>query len=634
MIPKVPVSEITRVAYGHKLVKPEDVLVRLEPGMSIFISSGPAEPRTLTKTMINSPLPNLKDLEVIQLISLGEALFAYTQSKPGKFRLKTFFSGWVASEAITAGAVDLIPCRISRIPPLIASGLISIDVAFVQITPFDERGFASLGIAIDAAKFALERASLVVGEINRNIPCTMGNTFVHIDEFDYLVEAQDPPIYFPRWPYDKVMAKVAENCASIIEDGSCLSFYPGSLYEALTSYLARKRDLGAHTFFITDPLMDLIKCGAVNNRRKKYFRDKTLTSYALGTEELLKWLHLNPLVEFQSTDIVGDYNRISLNDRVTGILPARKVDLTGNIALHVGKGNVIAGPGQAMELFSVTQFSRGGRNIFALPSRNLKGQSNILVSLGNLPGQFTNRESLDLVVTEYGIASLAGKTIRERAQALIDIAHPDDRAELIRQAKDERLLFSDQVYRAEAAVMYPDYLTCTHRFKDGTMITFRAIKPSDEEEMKRLFYRFSDPGQFYRYFSESRPMPQAKWDEYVNIDYHSTMSIVGVWESEGIPRIVAEGRYQMRHDLLMADISFIVEEGFRGKGVASFLLELLITAARERGIEGFVADVLANNQAVMRVFEKSGYPVQAVLTHGVYHLTLMFTPPSESARKG
>jgi len=601
--------------------------------MSIFISSGSAEPRTLTKALISSPLPNLRDLEVIQLISLGEALTAYPSTKPGKFRLKTFFSGWVASEAITAGAVDLIPSRISRTPILIASGLISIDVAFIQITPFNERGFASLGIAIDAAKPAMERASIVVGEINRHIPYTMGNTFVHIDEFDYLVESQDPPLYFPRWPYDKVMAKVAENCASVIEDGSCLSFYPGALYDALTPHLARKRDLGAHSFFITDALMDLINCGAVNNRRKGYFRYKTLASYAHGTEELLRWLNLNPLVEFQSTDIVADYNRISLNERVTGILPARKVDLTGNIALHVGKGNVIAGPGQAMELFAAAQFSRGGRNIFALPSRNRKGESNILVSLGNLPGQFTNRESLDLVVTEYGIASLAGKTIRERAQALIDIAHPDDRAELVRQAKDERLLFPDQIYRAEAAVMYPDYLTCTRKLKDGTILTFRAIKPSDEEEMKRLFYRFSDPGQFYRYFSESRSMPQTKWHEYVNIDYHSIMALVAVWEGEGIPRIIAEGRYQMRHDLLMADISFIVEESFRGKGVASFLLDMLITAGKERGLEGFTADVLANNQAVMRVFEKSGYPVQAVLTHGVYHLTLLFSP-SEKVKGG
>lgn len=624
MVKQTPITNKT-TAFPRKYVSPENVLSRIQPGMSIFIGTGVAEPRTMTKALIASPLPNLRDLELIQLISFGDALRAHTQSKPGKFRLKTFFPGWIASDAITSGAVDLIPSRISRIPYMIGSGLIFVDVAFVQITPFDERGFASLGIAIDAAKPAMEKASLVVGEINPHIPRTMGNTFVHIDEFDCLVESQDPPIYFSRWPYDRVMAKVADNCASLVEDGSCLSFYSGPLFDALAPPLARKRDLGAHTFFITDALMDLINCGAVNNRQKGYFRGKTLTSYAQGTEELLKWLHLNPLVEFQSTDIVANYHRISFNDRVTGILPARKVDLTGNVALHTGKGNVTADPGQAMELFSAAEFSSGGRNIFALPSRNLKGQSNILISLGTLPNQFTNRESLDLVVTEYGVASLAGKTLRERAQALIDIAHPDDRSELVRQAKDERLLYPDQIYRAEAAVMYPEYLSCTHQFRDGTVLKFRPIKPSDEEKIKRLYYRYSDPGQYYRYFGESRVMPQTKWHEYVNIDYHTTMSIVGLWEGAATSRIVAEARYQVRHDLLRADTSFIVEESFRGKGVASFLLQLLITAARERGIEGFIADILANNRAIMRVFEKSGYPVQAVLKHGVYHLTLTFT---------
>jgi len=368
-----------------------------------------------------------------------------------------------------------------------------------------------------------------------------------------------------------------------------------------------------------------MNCGAVNNRQKGYFRGKTLASYAQGTEELLEWLHLNPLVEFQSTEIVANYNRISFNDRVTGILPAYKIDLTGNVALFSGRVNVTADPGQAMELFGAAEFSAGGRNIFALPSRNRSGQSNILISLGTLPNQFTSRESMDLVVTEYGIASLAGKTLRERAQALIDIAHPDDRSELIRHAKDERLLFPDQVYRSEAAISYPDYLACTHRLADGTVMKFRPIKPADEEEIKRLFYRFSDPGQYYRYFGESRVMPQTKWHEYVNIDYHATMSIVALWEGGAVPRIVAEARYQLHHDLMMADTSFIVEEAFRGKGLASFLLQILIVAARERGIEGFTADILADNKAIIRVFEKSGFPVEAVLRHGVYHLTLSFS---------
>jgi acyl-CoA hydrolase len=205
----------------------------------------------------------------------------------------------------------------------------------------------------------MEKASIVIGEVNSLVPRTMGNTFVHVDDFDYLVRATEPPIYFPRWPVDDVIDKVAANVASIVEDGSCISFYSGALFEALGRHLARKRNLGIHTYFFTDPLMDLIKCGAVTNRKKNYFRDKSLTAYAQGTPELMKWLHRNPLVEFQGIDVVSDHLRISLNDRMIAILPARKVDLTGGIALHIGKGNVTPGRGSPGIL------RRGG----ALPGR-------------------------------------------------------------------------------------------------------------------------------------------------------------------------------------------------------------------------------------------------------------------------
>ena len=494
-------------AYSKKLVQPKEVMARLEPGMSIFLSTGVAEPRTLTREIIASRSPNLNDLELIQLVSLGDVLSAHATVKPEKFRLKTFFSVWTATDAVTSGSIDLIPSRTSQIPALIESCAIKIDVVFVQITPFDEGGFASLGIAVDAAKYAMERASLVVGEINHQIPRTMGDTFVHIDDIDLLVESTEPPIFFNRWPVDDVMDRVAAHVASVVEDGSCLSFYVGPLFEALARHLADKRDLGVHTLSFTDALMDLVQCGAVTNRRKGYFRGKSVTSYALGSPALLKWLHMNPLVEFQGIDIVTDHYRLSLNDRAMAILPARKVDLTGNIALHSGRGNVTAGPGHAIEFFTGSEHSRGGKKIFALRSRNLHDSSNILTSLEDLPAQFTNREAVDMIVTEYGIAHLKGKTLRERAQALIDIAHPDDRAELVRQAKEAHILYPDQIYVPESAALYPENLSCTHVFPDKLTVLFRAMKPSDEEGMRQMFYRFSDKAIYYRYFSVIRAMP-------------------------------------------------------------------------------------------------------------------------------
>jgi GNAT superfamily N-acetyltransferase len=375
--------------------------------------------------------------------------------------------------------------------------------------------------------------------------------------------------------------------------------------------------------------MELIKCGAVTNRKKNHFRDKSLTAYAQGTPELMRWLHRNPLVEFQGIDVVSDHQRIALNDRMIAILPARKVDLTGGIALHIGKGNVTPGPGQAQEFFAGAEHSRGGRTIFALPSRNLKGQSNILLSVEEFPNQFTNRESLDLIITEYGIASMIGRTVRERAQALIDIAHPGDRAELIREAKTANILYADQIYLSDSGSLYPEKLASTHTSKGGVKVRFRAIKPSDEEEMRKLFYRFSDTAVYYRYFSPIRTMPHRKMQEYVNVDYQRIMSIIGTVDQSGTERIIAEGRYVRHHNRPLADVAFVVDENCQGQGIASFLLEMLIRVAREHGIEGFTADVIADNKAMLKVFEKAPFPIRAVMESGIYNLTIPFDDAGE-----
>ncbi len=613
----------TKPEWKDKITSHAKVLSKIRPGMSIFLGTGVAEPRSLIRGLMASNASNLRDLELIQLVSLGETI-SIAEKYTEKFRLKTFFSGWVASQAIREGRVDLIPCPFSRVPLLIDSGTIDIDVAFVQITPFDKSGYASLGPAVDVAREAMNQASLVIGEINNTIPRTMGDTFVHESEFHLLVESSEPPITFPRWQVDEVHDRIGRNVASLIQDGSCIAFSVGPLFDALARHLSRKRHLGVHSPFFTDPLMELIRSGAITNRKKANFKGKSVASYALGTEELMSWLDNNPLLEFQGIDVVGDPVRTGRNDRFMVVLPARKIDLTGGVALPHGRGNVGTGPGEAQELFKGAALSRGGRTIFGLPSRNLRGEPNIVPSVMDYPNQFSAREALDLVVTEYGIASLTGRTIRERALALIDIAHPDDRAELVHKAKEERILYHDQVYHAELSRHYPEEISCTRTFKDGVEIRFRPIRASDVDEMRRLFYRFSDESVYYRYFSPVKTMPHKKMQEYVNIDYRNIMSIVGLVGEPGEGRIVAEGRYVLSGDSPYADIAFIVDEAYKGKGIATYLFLNLIKVAQERGIQGFTADVLASNKSMLKVFEKSPYPVKMVMDSGVYELTIPF----------
>lgn len=615
--------------WKEKITTPDRIMKLLKPGMSIFIGTGAAEPRTLVKTLMNRNFANLQDLEIVQLVSFGDAI-SFQELRSQKYRLKTFFSGWVAQEAIVDGQVDLVPSRFVWIPRLIESGLVPINVAFVQISPPDESGTCSLGVAVDVARQAMEKAAIVVGEINRWVPRTFGDTFVHVSDFSYLVEATDPPIYFDRWPVDDVIDQVAANVAALVEDRSCIAFSIGPLYEALSSQLAAKKHLGIHSPFFTDALMELVQSGAVTNRYKATYRGKSLASYAIGSQRLLDWLHQNPFVEFQSVDKVFDPSQIGRNRQFVAILPARKIDLLGDIALQIGKGNVATGPAEVLDFFHGADISPGGRTVFALPSRNRDGKPNILVSVNAYPNQFQLRESVDMVATEYGVARMRGYSLRERAQALIDIAHPDDRPLLIEQARDRHIIYSDQIFIPDNEHLYPTDIDITHRFKGDTRIRFRPIKPSDEEEMRRLFYRFSDSAVYYRYFGHVRAMPHAKIQEYVNVDWGRTMSIVGIAETGDQSRLIAEARYIKEDVRPLAEVVFVVDEAYQGLGIGSFLLQLLMRLARERGLEGFTADVLFSNQAMMKVFRKCARPIKVELQNGIYQVEIpLFSEPAE-----
>ena len=607
------------------IVSPEEVIAKIRPGMSIFLGTAVAEPRTMVRHLMTSDAKNLEDLELIQLVSFGDAV-SLRSLRSQNFRLKTFFAGWVANEAIEEGRVDLIPGRFVKIPQLIESFLRPVDVAIVQITPPGDDGFCSLGIAIDVAHEALEHADICVGEINTQVPRTLGDTFVRISDFDFLIGAKDPLIYFERWQTDNVWDRVAQHVATLIEDESCLAFSIGPLYEALAKRLANKRHLGIHSPFFTDPLMDLMKCGAVSNRRKETYRGKALTSYAFGTWKLMHWLNNNPLVEFQRIDTVFNPRMIGRNSRFITIVMARTVDLYGRIGLFTGKGNVASGPAEVMDFLSGTELSDGGRSIFALTSRDPNDNPNIRLSIADLPNQFGAFESVGAVITEYGVANLEGRCLRERAQALIDIAHPDDRADLVHFAKEKKILYQDQIFIAESARLYPDDIAAIHEAKNGQKIRFRAIRPHDEEGMRHLFYRFSDEAVYARYFHSVSSMPHAKMQEYVNIDWNQVMSIVGLVGEEGQGRIIAEARYIKIPDKPFAELVFIVDEKYQQLGIASVMYEMMVCLARERGVRGFVAEVLCSNIGMMKVFKKGPLAVKARLESGVYHLEIPFNP--------
>ena len=607
--------------WKRKRVSPDAVIQRLRPGMRVFLSTGAAEPRTLVNQLMVAQASNLQDLELIQLLSCADAI-SLKNLQSQKFRLKTFFSGWVADEAIAAGRVDLIPCYLSQIPALLEKRKIRVDVVFVQISPPDKNGYSSLGISVDVARLAMEQACLVVGEINPRVPRTLGDTFVPISDFDMLVESDMPPVTFERPAVDPVFDRIAANIEPLIMDGSCLAFSIGPLFEAVGRSLAGKQHLGIHSPFFSDALMDMVNSGAVTNRLKERFRRKSITSYACGTLSLLKWLDQNPRVEFQPVDKVFDPRNIGLNPRFVSIIAARQVDITGRIALHTGLGNIASGPAEVLAFISGSQISDEGCTIFGLPSRTREDRPNITVSIEGLKNRFDFREGVDFVVTEFGVASLKGLTLRERAQALIEIAHPGDRVDLVGAAKDARILYPDQIYLPESVHAYPSQISESKHLKGGIEVRFRPIRPSDEEEMRRLFYRFSDEAVYYRYFSPLQVMPHTRMQTYVNVDWNQVMSIVGVLGAPGEGTIIAEARYLLDPDGQWGELAFVVDEPYQHLGISSYLFQLLVRLARERGVNGFWADVLKTNAGMLKVFKNSGMQILVAAEDGVCHVRI------------
>lgn len=614
--------------WKHLTVSPDRALARIQPGMSIFLGSGLAEPRTLLNALMASDHANTNDLELVQLNGHGD-LLSLDRLDYQNYRLKTFFSGWVATEVAASGSIDLIPARYSQIPVIFKSRMIPIDAVFIQVTPPNPAGYCSLGVAVDVAREAMEQASYVVGEINPELPFTFGDTLVSVSDFDMLIASTTPPIYFERRPVDSAMDQVAGNIASVIDDGDCISFNTvDALVEALCRRLSGKRHLGIHSPYFTDASMDLVENGIVSNYRKGFYRGKSLTSYALGSKKLMKWLHLNPLIEFQSIDRVCNPTLIGSNPNFVSVFLARKVDLLGRVAFHIGKGSLTSGPGIAADMISGTEISPGGRTVFGLPSRDSDGQSNIQSVLTDQRNQFQMRESINMIATEYGIANLKWRPIRERAQALIEIAHPDDRKNLIEYAKKNGILFQDQIFLSESTGLYPTAIASQHVFRNELKVRFRAVKPSDEEAMRRLFYRFSGRTIYRRFFYPIKTMPHKRMQAYVNIDYQHELSIVGLVKENHQDIIIAEARYARDDCTTLGEVAFIVDERFQGLGIGRYIYNMLIRLAKERGLTGFTAEVLHDNTEMMRVFEKGDLPVEARLENGVYRLTILFDPPN------
>jgi acyl-CoA hydrolase/GNAT superfamily N-acetyltransferase len=576
-------------------------LAALRSGQHVLIGSGAAEPQALVDALAARG-ESLFDVEILHLLTLGEAPYADARFA-GHLRHNALFIGPNVRAAVGGGLADYTPCYLSEIPSMIREGRMPVDVALIQVAP-PEDGTCSLGISVDILKAAVESASYVVAQVNPRMPRTAGDSRISVGDIDAFVLFEAPLLELPRARPGLAAEQIGRNVANLVADGSTIQLGIGSIPDAVLAALAGKRNLGVHSEMVSDGVLALVASGAINGRKKTLHPGKIVVSFCLGSQALYDAAREGGPFEIRPCDYVNDPFIISRNDNMVSINSALAVDLTGQVAADSVGSRFYSGFGGQVDFIRGAARSRGGRSIIALPSTARSGTvSRISCCLPEGTGIVTTRADVDFVVTEFGIASLKGKTIRERAVALIQVAHPAFRDQLTTQAKERGYIDAGRAAPPSSG-SYPVELETRRHFK-GVDVFFRPIKPSDERRLKDLFYSQSMETTVMRFGIPLKRLPERDLQRMAGVDYRESMAIAGFVKENGRERMIAVGRYCGAPGSKAAEAAFTVHDDYQGRGIGSFLVNYLAWIARERGLEVLTAEVMSLNPRMRRALSNS-----------------------------
>ena len=413
-------------------VSAEEAVSAIKSGDKVFVHSVAASPQVLVKAMAERA-QELRNVEIFQLHTEGHAPYA-DESVKDSFRVKNMFVGANLRRAVQGGWADFIPVFLSETPRLFRRGIIDLDVALLQVSPPNQSGYCSLGISVDTSLAAAQTAKVLIAEINPHMPRTTGDSSIHISRFHKVVEVDYPLPEFLIPDPDDVEIRIGRYIAELVDDGATLQMGIGAIPNAALAAMDHHKELGIHTEMFSDGLLPLIEKGVVTNQHKVKHRNFIVTTFMMGSRKLYDFVNDNPLVRFLDVEYVNDTSVIRQNPKVTAINSAIEVDFTGQVCADSIGTRIYSGVGGQMDFMRGAALSDQGKPIIALPSVTSKGQSRIVATLNQGAGVVTTRAHAHYIVTEYGVAELYGRTIRDRIRALIDIAHPDHRERLEREA--------------------------------------------------------------------------------------------------------------------------------------------------------------------------------------------------------
>ncbi len=616
--------------YARMVSPAKKALKQVRSGQRVFIGTGCGEPTELVNALTERA-GELSDVEIVQLFTKGDA--SYAQRKYADcFRVNSFFIGQNVRNMIQEGLGSYTPILLSNIPHLFNTGLLPIDVALIQTTPPNKHGKVSLGISVDIVKSAVENASLIIAQVNPQMPWTLGDSVIDIYDIDILVPADVPLIERMDEPIHEVSRMIGRNIATLVPDGATIQFGLGRMQglgripHATMEFLKDKKDLGIHSEMITDSILGLIRSGVVNGSRKSSDRGRIVTSFCMGTKELYDAVNDNPLFCFRPTEYVNDFRIISQQSRMVAINMAQEIDLTGQICSDSQAGMLYSGIGGLVDFNRGATVSKEGKSIVALPSTNLEGtRSNIMAQLSAGSGVSITRGAVSYVVTEYGVAYLYGKSVQDRVMALIAIAHPNFREQLFREAIEAHYIRPDMARVGDKIILPTDETMRTILLlEDGTQMTIRSIQPTDEPLMRDLVYTLSRETIYYRFMSSQVAFSHRQIQDFVYVDHRKDVAIVGTIPEAHGEDIIAVGRYYLDEKTNRAEVAFVVRDDWQGKRIGTFLFKHLTDLAKRNGIAGFTAEVLRDNLRMQTIFNHSGHKVQTRLQEGVYSFVIDF----------
>lgn len=578
----------------------------LKSGNRIFIGSGAAVPNALIDDLIKNS-EQLHDIEIVHIHTLSDDRWVEPKYKE-LFKVNTLFIyGAKVRQAVAEGRADYTPAFLSEIPTLFSTNILPLDAALIMVSPPDEFGYCSMGVSVDVVSSAVKNAKVVIAQINPLMPRTNGFSYIHISKFAAVLEKEQPLPEFLPVGFEQRIERIGQYVSMLVEDGATLQIGVGKIPEAVLKYLGNHKNLGIHSELISDSLIPLVKSGVINNSAKTFHPGKIVTSFCAGTKALYDFVNQNPHVEFYPSEYVNSPTNIARNDNMVAINSALEVDLTGQVVSDSLGYQFYSGIGGQVDFSRGASMSKGGKPIIALPSTAKNGTvSRIVPTLTAGSGVVTSRGHVHYVVTEYGVASLRGKSIRERALELIRVAHPKFRPALLEEVRKHYWVPNYQVVKPtdvpELGELGLKILNIA-----GETFDLRPLNPADERRLQEFFYSHTKETLLLRYNYHPKQLSREKSCSLVSVDQSKDLALCIVKQQGSVLEIQAVGRYYYIETNNTCEVAFVTREIHQGKGMATTLLQEMIAVAKKRGIVAMVAFVRADNKPMQAVFEKNGF---------------------------